>query len=228
VIVRVVEHAAAATLGHSVELIVDTWNVLYKGGILDRDGDGDDLGGLARLLRAGRWGQDRVTLVCDGTGASRNPGGPRLAIVHTGPRRSADEEIIARVAASHSARDTLVVTSDREIQRAVQRRGAAVMDSATFIRALLDDVARPAESETARPGGLSAARAAEWRAEFGVGKEDVTAIEADLAREDAPPPAEEESVHAEPLDEVPTELIPLPDELIAEARRLLGGAQDQG
>ena len=57
------------------------------------------------------------------------------------------------------------------------------MDSASFIRALLDDVARPTESETARPGGLSAARAAEWRAEFGMEAEDIAAIEADLARE---------------------------------------------
>ncbi len=224
------EHAAHATLGHSVELIVDTWNVLYQGGILDRDGDGDDLAGLARLLRAGRWSQDRVTLVCDGTGDSnKSPGGLLLAVVHTGPGRSADEEIIARVTASHSARDILVVTSDREIQRAVHRSGATVMDSPSFIRALLDDVARPAGSETARPGGLSPARAAEWRAEFGMEAEDVAAMEADLAREDAPPPpAEEEPVQAESPDEIPPEPAALPDALIAEARRLLRGEQDQG
>ena len=236
-IAAVVIDPSSVTLGASMDLLVDTWNVLHQTGVLPPESSGIGLEGLIRLLGASRWRGDRITLICDGTPSPSGPGGPRIAVVFTGPSRSADDEIIARVKASSAAGRILVITSDREIQRTVRPAGAAVMGSPEFLAALVRDGERstqPAAPPAPRPSGLSPDKAAKWRDEFQLDDQTLRALQQEAEATAPPGPPGPPPPPPPPEALPPTNPTPrsapspdiLPPDLLDEARRLLRNRTD--
>jgi len=122
-------------------LLLDTYNILHVVGVLPPDLAGVDVRGLAELIETSRYGGEDRLLVCDGAPA---PGAPRglvagSRVVYTGHGRTADDHIMDFVAGSTAPRRVTVVTSDREIIRAVRKRRARTIDSATFLEHLAMD-----------------------------------------------------------------------------------------
>jgi predicted RNA-binding protein with PIN domain len=133
-------------------LIVDCYNLLHAD--MPPALAGLDEGRLCRLLAMSRHRGAAMTVVCDG-GVK-----PRLAehspvdaveLRYAGVGRSADEVIMAMIAADSGPRRLVVVTDDREIQKAARRRRAKVLPCA----AMVAELARVAE-RLERPGGQGA------------------------------------------------------------------------
>jgi predicted RNA-binding protein with PIN domain len=212
-----------------MELMIDTWNVLHQTGILPPESAGIGTRGLYALIEGSRWGGETVTLVCDGTSSENAMTGPNVQTIFTGPHRSADDEIMARVANSTAARSILVITSDREIIRSIKTNGAQQLGSAAFLQTLVDDCATPKKQSVHRPSGLSKERANEWRKAFGIDDQAIQDLhntpipELKDERELRPTPAPEK---VEPPKDKKTRSIQsdaplLPDALLEEARRLI-------
>jgi len=203
-----------------MELLIDTWNVLHQTGILPPESAGNGIKGLIRLIGSSRWSKDRTTLVCDGTPSDSCSAGARISVVFTGPHRTADDEIMHRVAKSSAKRSITVVTSDREIIRSIKAAGSQHLGSGAFLQMLVDDHDTPQSKKVHRPTGLSEQGAAEWKERFGL---DDDAVE-ELLR-----PEIQEPTNAKPHQKKqPPKLSPtkqdepsLPAALLEEARRLL-------
>jgi predicted RNA-binding protein with PIN domain len=203
-----------------MELLIDTWNVLHQTGILPPESAGNGIQGLIRLIGDSRWSKDRITLVCDGTPSDFCPTGARVSVVFTGPHRTADDEIMHRVAKSSAKRSITVVTSDREIIRSIKAAGSQHLGSEAFLQILVDDHNTPQSKKIHRPTGLSKEGAAEWKKRFGL---DDDAVE-ELLKPDEQESASTKSHHKNQ----PKKLSPrkqdesaLPPALLEEARRLL-------
>ncbi|MBC8201192.1 MAG: NYN domain-containing protein [Planctomycetes bacterium] len=151
-----------------MELLIDTWNVLHQSGVLPPESAGIGHTGLCRMIENSRWKGHKVALICDGTPSHELSGGVRYQTIFTGPFKSADEEIMERVARSSAPRSILVVTSDREIIAAISKRGAKHMGSSSFLQALVEDSYKPKRKNVHRPTGLSPELAQEWREQFGI------------------------------------------------------------
>ncbi|MBX3375259.1 MAG: NYN domain-containing protein [Phycisphaeraceae bacterium] len=122
-------------------LLVDAFNVLHVVGILSPEIAGPDLRGLAALIGRSRYRAEAVTLFCDGR---PDPGTPktRAAGAHllwSGPARSADDLLIARIRSTTIPRKTIVVSTDRAIRREARRRRCPWMTSEAFLSALDTD-----------------------------------------------------------------------------------------
>jgi predicted RNA-binding protein with PIN domain len=153
-----------------MELLIDTWNVLHQGGVLPADAAGIGTAGLCKMIVNSRWGRERVTLICDGTPSDTHERGVRYQTIFTGPYKSADEEIMERVANSSAPRSILVITSDREIIRSIRKRGTQQISSSTFLQSLVEDSYISKSKTVHRPSGLSPKLAQEWREHFGIDK----------------------------------------------------------
>ncbi|MFT4593282.1 MAG: putative RNA-binding protein with PIN domain [Phycisphaerales bacterium] len=210
-----------------MELMIDTWNVLHQTGILPPESAGIGIQGLVSLINSSRWAGENTTFVCDGTPAENSANGPNYQTVFTGAVRTADDEIMDRVAASSSSRSILVVTSDREIIRSIKAGGAQHIGSAAFLQALVDDNQAPKKKHVRRPSGLSAELAQKWKREFGIDAEALEELQkTTLPRINAPKPKAKPKPLATPVEKKQRPVTPpepiLPAELLAEARRLLG------
>jgi len=203
-----------------MELLIDTWNVLHQTGILPPESAGNGIQGLIRLIGSSRWNKDRTTLVCDGTPSDSCPTGARVLVVFTGPQRTADDEIMHRVAISSAKRSITVVTSDREIIRSIKAAGSQHLSSAAFLQMLVDDHDIPQSKKVHRPTGLSEQGAAEWKDRFGL---DDDAVE-ELLRPEIQEPIDPKPHQKKQLPKLlPTkhDEPALPAALLEEARRLL-------
>ncbi|MBT4584272.1 MAG: hypothetical protein HOC93_04225 [Phycisphaerae bacterium] len=214
-----------------MELLVDTWNVLHQMGVLPPDLAGLGVGELASLLSKGRWNRDRISLVCDGTpppdgsnlGSTRN-----IEIIYTGGSKTADQEIMDRVAASSTAKRIVVVTNDREIIRFIRAKGAQQLGSVEFLEAIADDHRRPNKKNIRKPAGLSPEKAAAWKEEFGIDAADITNLHEEIKKSEIPQPEpeqiQEEKIQKKPVNKgTRSQPLPepeLPDDLINEARKL--------
>ncbi|MBM4037853.1 MAG: hypothetical protein FJ290_05000 [Planctomycetes bacterium] len=89
----------------------------------------------SRQLRGGARGERRL---------------PGVRIVYTHPPATADDEIRRLVEASAAPQRLRVVTSDREVMRACQARGAEVVPSGAFLRELRYEAERYADTEAER------------------------------------------------------------------------------
>ena len=154
-----------------MDLLIDTWNVLHQCGVLPAESAGIGTAGLCKMIENSRWRGDRVTLICDGTPSDEANTGSRYQTVFTGPFKSADDEIIERVAQSTAPKSILVVTSDREIITTIRKRGSLQMGASAFLLALVEDSHLPKTKTTRRPSGLSPKLAQEWRKQFGINAE---------------------------------------------------------
>jgi predicted RNA-binding protein with PIN domain len=213
-----------------MELLIDTWNVLHQTGILPADSAGIGTGGLCKMIENSRWGREKVALICDGTQSNEHETDVRYQTVFTGPCKSADDEIMERVANSSAPKSILVVTSDREIVTSIRKRGAQQISSSAFLLALVEDSHLPKTKSIRRPSGLSPKLAQEWKEHFGIDEKVLEELHnttaPDLQQSDPvekpktmspepePKPKKERTVQlSEPV---------LPDDILEEARRLLG------
>lgn len=209
-----------------MELLIDTWNVLHQTGILPPDLAGLEVSELANLLSKGRWSRDRISLICDGTpGAGLGAPTRNTEIVFTGGTKSADQEIMDRVASSSSANRIVVVTNDREIVRFIRTKGAQHLGSVEFLKAIIDDHQRPNKTVVRKPSGLSPEKAAAWKDEFDfdISEIDIADIQDEVNTPETQahrlPPEKKRSVKKEAFPKTPAEPN-LPDDLIDEARKL--------
>jgi hypothetical protein len=147
-------------------LLIDTSNVLHAIGVLPEHLKELDVAQLARLISESRYGRRRAVLVCDGVGpASAAPGaGPMgddrgnlattntapsgkeiagLDIVYAGAHQEADDVIELLIARDSAPRRLLVVSTDRRLARAAQRRRAQSITSDAFLRHLAADSEKP-------------------------------------------------------------------------------------
>jgi uncharacterized protein len=151
----------------AVPVLIDGYNLLHA------RGDAPAAPGRARLVRdVIRWAerrQRRVHLVFDawagGERGEREEARGPVTVCFTRYGETADAWIVRRVTARPEA---VVITSDRAVQQAVRRRGAAVLDSEGFVERLEaaldpDGDDRPPDEEGRAPDqtrGLS--RQAGW------------------------------------------------------------------
>lgn len=135
-------------------LILDCYNVLHA--TMPPSLAGLDEAGLCRVLSRSRWAGEAVALVCDGLPkALRRIESPvsGVEIVYAGHGRSADDLIIAMIDADTAPRRLVVVSSDRQIQKAARRRRAIALSSDRFIATLAADgpLPRTGDAGGARP-----------------------------------------------------------------------------
>jgi len=208
----------------NMELLVDTWNVLHQIGILPPDLAGLEVDELASMLSKGRWARDRITLICDGTPRSLGSSlSKNIEIVYTGGNKSADQEIMDRVAASSSANRIVVVTNDREIVRFIRAKGAQQLGSVEFLEAIIDDHQKPGKKIIRKPSGLSPEKAAAWKEEFDFNLTDLDDLQDEILDTEV---SETESTLQEKSQPKKIPKLPpppepeLPDDLIDEARKL--------
>ena len=130
---------------------------------------------LCRLLADGPWRRRRMVVVCDGApGPLQQVESPDAAveIVYSGPNRSADDVIIKMIDSDSAPRRLVVVSNDRQIQRAARRRRAKVSTCEQFIRQLAAmanaAAAEPAKPRKPRRPGLSETDVDEWLELFGL------------------------------------------------------------
>jgi predicted RNA-binding protein with PIN domain len=158
-----------------MKLLIDGNNVLCTtmppslAGLVELD--------LCRLVAASGLAEDGATVVCDGV--QRGRGDPALAangveLVYSGAGRAADSVILDRIERDTAPRRLIVVSSDREIQRAAGRRRAGVWDSPRFLHELVAALAAvrqrrarigPGKLQTGTLGEVDVAR---WAREFGL------------------------------------------------------------
>ncbi len=208
-----------------MDLLLDTWNVLHQSGVLPADSAGIGCDGLCKMIENSRWRGHKVTLICDGTPSDEISGGVRYQTIFTGPFKSADEEIMERVARSSAPRSILVVTSDREIIAAISKRGAKHIGSSSFLRALVEDSYKPKRKSLYRPSGLSPELAQEWREQFGIDEHVVEELQKTALPkvQKSKPTQKDKAQKVKPKKERTVQLDEpaLPAEILEEARRLL-------
>lgn len=93
---------------------------------------------IARAAEVMRW-RGPLRVVCDGNpkpgGSDRSPEA-NVDLLFSGRQESADDVIIRLIQASSAPRQLIVVSSDRVIQKAANRRKAIVWSSSHFAREL--------------------------------------------------------------------------------------------
>lgn len=120
----------------SLHLIIDGYNLLFSTGMVEGTGP---LEGLRRELlqtleryQAARG--HRLTVVFDGArdepASTETSHAEHLRVVFSEPGETADEAIQQRVADAPT--ETIVVTSDRSLQRSASRSGVVVVSVETF------------------------------------------------------------------------------------------------
>ncbi len=213
-----------------MELLIDTWNVLHQTGVLPPESAGIGIRGLSQLIKTSRWKQEKITMICDGTSSDEAASGPLAQLIFTGPHRSADEEIMERVANSSAPKSILVITSDREIVKSIRTRGAQHVGSADFLQALVEDSRVPKHKRTHRPTGLSKEKTEEWKQQFGIDDSTIEELQnsqpSDMFVEEVEEQTEKPAtppVQKKTTRQIKPEEPVLPDTLLEEARRLLGG-----
>lgn len=118
-------------------IFIDCYNVLHADKPASLAGLGE--ASLCGLLAGSPWARGGVTVVCDGSPKPHSPD-PRdvepVALIFSGPGRSADDVIIQMIDKDSAPRRLTVVSSDREIRKAARRRRARDISSEAFLEKL--------------------------------------------------------------------------------------------
>lgn len=120
---------------YSVPLLIDGHNLIGRLPDVSLEDPDDEARLVARIQAyAGRTGK-RVTVVFDRGmpgGPSRNLSRGRVEVVFAPTGRSADRVLRERIKNSRDPRGLTVVSSDREVMAAAERRGARVIEAGAF------------------------------------------------------------------------------------------------
>jgi len=125
------------------------------------------------VLRLRRWmaadGRRRITLLFDGGlpgGRAPHFSGGALNVVFASGGQEADMLLLHRIRQARNPREFTLVTSDREIINAAERRGMPVINSPTFARQLESEANARAQTgpdpSVKEQPALSADELAEW------------------------------------------------------------------
>jgi predicted RNA-binding protein with PIN domain len=120
----------------ALHLIVDGYNLLFSTGLVEGRGPLKELRGelLQTLERYQAARGHRLTVVFDGSRdeppSSETSQARLLRVVFSESGESADEAIHRRL--SDAPTETIVVTSDRDLQRSAERAGVVVVGAETF------------------------------------------------------------------------------------------------
>ncbi len=157
-------------------LILDCYNLLHT--TMPQPLAGLDERGLIALLAAGQsrrrgrgWGAVRI--VCDGVEKPHAPTTLSVSdveLVYAGPGVTADEVIVNMIEADTSPRQLVVVSNDRQIQKAATRRRARAMSCESFIGELARMaglLSRPIRGDAPLPTDADY-----WMREFGLAEAD--------------------------------------------------------
>ena len=133
----------------------------------------DELELCRKLARTG-WRGAGVRIVCDGSpGPLATVQSPteEIELIYAGPGREADEVIERLIAQDTAPRRLVVVSSDRRIQRAAQRRRAQAWSSERFGRELASALAaareRAPDPGAAPDASLTDEQVQRWLKAFG-------------------------------------------------------------
>lgn len=170
-------------------VLIDTYNVLHVTGVLPPDLAGIDVAGLADLIAQSRYSRHEVHLFCDGGPGNDAPSQlAGVTLSFAGHDRTADDLIIAAIETSTIPRRLVVISSDREIQKAARRRRSRPVDSETFLAHLAADIQsirrsrhnRPAP-DTAKPAGPAPPDHVDaWIKAFALTEDDLALTASDL------------------------------------------------
>lgn len=133
-----------------MSLLVDAYNVLHAHGS-DPGLVVSELEDLVDLLLRSRYRRKTVRFICDGAARGRfhAPPSSRVSVSFAGAGRKADDLIENILRTDSAARNMLVITSDRRIQRAAERARARWMKSEDFLAQLAADAAN-----SPKPGSI--------------------------------------------------------------------------
>ncbi|HWB20463.1 MAG TPA: NYN domain-containing protein [Phycisphaerales bacterium] len=155
-------------------IILDANNILHVTGVLPPEIAGPDIPELIDLILVSRYKHQHITLFCDGSGPRHSRTGQgatsrnsrrshsaaehatpdTVSIVHSGPKRSADDLIIEAIEKSTAPTRLTVVSSDHQILAAARRRRCPTLTSELFLSHLAHDHSmrstRPRSSERKR------------------------------------------------------------------------------
>jgi len=152
-------------------LLIDAYNVLHT--TMPAVLAGLDEEGLCVAIKRSAYRLHRAVVVCDGR---VKPLGPEVSpvsgveLVYSGSARSADDVIVEKVAASHTPRRLIVVSSDREIRAAARKRRCKSVTSDEFVARLAETLDRaPTAPRDAKPAGpLTGDQVDRWLRHFGI------------------------------------------------------------
>lgn len=159
-------------------LFIDCYNLLHTA--MPQNLAGLEENRLCVLLAGSGFARGRIVVVCDGQPKPHATASPvaEVELIYSGPGRTADDVIIELINADTTPRRVIVVSNDREIQKAARRRRARVMTNEQFIGTLARIAAAPGNRPTTRggdptPGPLSDHEVDAWMKMFGVEADEV-------------------------------------------------------
>ncbi|MEQ9617279.1 MAG: NYN domain-containing protein [Phycisphaerales bacterium] len=152
-------------------LILDTYNALHAIEGLGAEAASLDVPALARLIAASRYAGARCLLVCDGNQGPSGPieGAPGVDALYAGKGKDADSLIESILATHSAARNALVVSSDRRVQRAAELARGKWIASPAFLAQILKD----AETRKPERPALTPQDEAEIMRAFGIEPEEI-------------------------------------------------------
>jgi predicted RNA-binding protein with PIN domain len=153
-------------------VLIDCYNLLHT--TMPPTLAGLDERGLCRVLARSRFAGERITIVCDGKPKPHAPAGSTdgISLIYSGPTRTADDVIVAKIRSDTAPRRLIVVSSDRQIQAAARRRRANVFSSQQFIHLLAPGAANDQPAAGRPTGSLTDDQVERWLAEFGLGDDE--------------------------------------------------------
>ncbi|MDX1681522.1 MAG: NYN domain-containing protein [Phycisphaeraceae bacterium] len=157
-------------MAHAV-LLIDGYNLLHVD--MPEILAGLSVERLCRLLAGRAWRDQPVMIALDGRPKPHEPSDHAFVdlTLRYSLDKTADDLIVDQVHAHTAPRRITVVTTDRDLQRRVRRRGVSVMDSEAFVGELVRLVSTPAptdEKPDVPRDGLSARQTNRWLEEFGL------------------------------------------------------------
>jgi len=157
-------------------LIIDCYNLLHHP--MPQPLAGLDERRLIQLLAGSAWAAEGVTIVCDGVVKRGGPSAsdsPGVELLYSGPRRDADAVIAELIQRNTAPRRLVVVSNDREVQKAARRRRAVCWGCGRFVGELGRLMGGgDGQCESPLPPGhrLSDEEVRAWADEFGVDLDD--------------------------------------------------------
>ncbi len=129
--------------------IIDSLNVINKSSFFKSKFSISKSSAIAAFcdkvcVYAGKCPSYKFTIVVDGTEMPNNPPYPNIKLISSGAVRTADDKIKEIINNSHSKKNIVVVSSDREVYNYARANTCKAMESDAFIKLLFpQDAPKP-------------------------------------------------------------------------------------